>query len=152
MFEQRYTRDEGIPEPSMRLTFVLFALLLQQRCNMASPEAIKGKVEDALRPYFPNARGMVNPQTQAIIGFTCTQGMGQQFIEKMQTYIATDRQIHQQLGMVQFAPLLGGAHYRYFLLVFDGGSVRYDIETQQVATLTIAPQVLQIYRQTCGFD
>ena len=131
---------------------LLFALLLQQRqCSMVSPEAIKGRVEDALRPYFPNAQGLANPQTQAIIGFTCTQGMGQQFVEKMQAYIAADRQINQQLGMVQFAPLLGGAHYRYFLLGFDGGWVRYDMDAHQVATLSMTPQALQSYRQTCGF-
>jgi hypothetical protein len=78
--------------------------------------------------------------------------MGQQFVEKMQAYIATDRQITQQLGMVQFAPLLGGAHYRYFLLGFDGGWVRYDMDAHQVATLMMTPQALQAYRQTCGFN
>jgi hypothetical protein len=137
----------------MRLTVVVFALLLQQRgCNMASPGAIKSKVEDSLRPYFPNAQGLVEPQQQAIIGLTCTQGMGQQFVEKMRVYIATDRVINQQLGMVQFAPLLGGAHYRFFLLGFDGGWVRYDMEAHQVATLPMTAQALQMYRNTCGFN
>ncbi len=117
---------------------------------MASPDAIRGKVEDALRPYFPNARGQVNPQQQAIIGFTCAQGVGPGFVAQMQKFIASDRAINQQLSLIQFAPLLGGAHYRYFLLGFDGGFVRYDMDAHTVDATIMPPALLQGYRQTCG--
>lgn len=136
--------------------FFLFALLLQQRhCNLASPEAIKGMAEDMLHPYFPNARVIANPQQQALIAFTCTQGVGPQLVAQLQQYIATDRTIVEKLSWVQladgFSPLLGGAHYKYLLLGFDGGWVRYDIDTRQIATLGMAPQALQAYKQVCGF-
>jgi hypothetical protein len=132
--------------------FFILALLLQQRqCSMVSPDAVKGKIEESLRPYFPNAVGQVAPQQQAIIGFTCTQGVGPGFVAQMQKFIASDREINQQLSLIQFAPLLGGAHYRYFLLGFDGGFVRYDMDAHRVDALNMTPQVLQSYRQTCGF-
>ena len=132
---------------------VLFALLLQQRqCSMVSPDAIKAKVEEALRPYFPNARGQVAPQQQAIIGLTCTQGVGSAFVAQMQKFIASDREINQQLSLIQFAPLLGGAHYRYFLLGFDGGWVRYDLDAHRIDALNMTPDVLRGYRQACGFS
>lgn len=134
-----------------RAFFLLFPLLLFQRqCNMASPDAIKGKVEEALRPYFPNAHGLILPDQHIIAGLTCTQGVGMGLVTKMQVYIAGDRQINQELGMVQFAPLLGGAHYRYFMLGFDGGWVRYDMDGHLVDSVTMTPQALQAYRQVCG--
>jgi hypothetical protein len=85
------------------------------------------------------------------MGLTCTQGVGPKFVEEMQKHIASDREINQQLSYVQFAPLLGGAHYRYYLLGFDGGWVRYDLDAHRVDTMSMTPQVLQAYRQTCGF-
>jgi hypothetical protein len=131
--------------------FLLIPLLFVQRqCGMVSPDAIKGKVEEALRPYFPKAQGVVVPQQQAIMGLTCSQGVGPGLVEKMQTYIAGDREINQQLGMVRFAPLLGGAHYRYFVLVFDGGMVRYDLDARKVEAVGMTPQALEIYDQACG--
>lgn len=94
---------------------------------------------------------MVAPQQQAILGFTCTQGVGADFVAKIAAYIATDRKINQELSYVQFAPLLGGAHYKYYWLVFDGGFVRYDLDTHQIEAFNATPQVFQAYRQACGF-
>jgi|SRR5580693_6116387 hypothetical protein len=132
--------------------FFLFALLLQQKqCSMVSPDGIKGKVEDSLRPYFPNARGVVAPQQGTIMGFTCAQGVGTDFVAKIAAYIVTDRKTLQELSYIQFAPLLGGARYKFFWLVFDGGFIRYDLDTHQIEAFNTTPQVLQAYRQTCGF-
>jgi hypothetical protein len=142
----------GVPVRHAPAFFLLALLLPQRQCSVVSPDGIKGKVEEALRPYFPNARGQVAPQQQAIIGLTCTQGVGPGFVAQMQKYIATDREINQQLSLVQFAPLLGGAHYRYFLLGFDGGWVRYDLDAHRVDAISMTPEVLQEYRQTCGFS
>ncbi|MGA2882190.1 MAG: hypothetical protein ABSG13_24830 [Bryobacteraceae bacterium] len=61
----------------------------------------------------------------------------------MQKFVATDREITQQLNLLQFAPLLGGAHYRYFLLGFDGGWVRYDMDAHTVDTVNMTPEALQ---------
>ncbi len=132
--------------------FFLLLLLLQQRqCNIFSPEGLKGKIEDALRPYFPNARGVIAPQQQTLMGFTCVQGVGSEFVAKVAASIVADRKTIQDLSYIQFAPLLGGAHYKYFWLVFDGGFIRYDLDTRQIAAFNSTPQVLQAYRQTCGF-
>lgn len=117
---------------------------------MVSPDAIKGQVEDALHPYFPNARGMVDLQHQAIVGFTCTQNVGLDFVEKLVPYLAGDRDINGKLNQVQWAPLLGGAHYKYFFLFFDGGWVRYDFDAHRFDAFNMTPQVLQGYRQACG--
>jgi hypothetical protein len=131
--------------------FFLFALLLQQRqCSMVSPDGIKGQVEQNLRPYFPNARGVVAPEQQTIMGFTCAQGVGTDFVIKIAAFITTDRKINQQLSNIQLVPLLGGAHYKYFWLIFDGGFVRYGLDTHQIEAFNTTPQVLQVYRQTCG--
>lgn len=133
--------------------FFLLALLLPQRqCDLASPQAIQGKVEEALRPYFPNAKGLVEPQQHIIVGLTCTEGVGPELVQKMQGYIAGDRNISQQLSMVGLAPLFGGAHYRYFMLAFDGGWIRYDMDAHLIGTLTMTPQSLESYRQKCGFS
>jgi hypothetical protein len=132
--------------------FFLFALLLQQRqCSMVSPDAIEGQVEQALRPYFSNARGRAIPQTQAIFAYTCTQGVTPEFVAKIAAYIGGDRDINQKLNMVQFAPLLGGAHYRYFLLGFDGGWVRYDLDAHKISVETMRPLALEAYKKACGF-
>lgn len=133
--------------------FALFALLLQERqCSIVSPDGIRGKVEQNLRPYFPNVRGVVAPQQQTIMGFTCAQGVGTDFVAKIAAYIVTDRKTIQDLSYIQFAPLLGGAHYKYFWLVFDGGFIRYGLDTHQIEAFNTTPQVLQVYRQTCGFS
>ena len=96
--------------------------------------------------------GQVAPQQQAIIGFTCTQGVGPSFVAQIAAYIAGDRKINQDLSQVQLVPLLGGPHYRYFWLVFDGGFVRYDLDTHRVDAFNTTPEVLQGYRRACGFS
>lgn len=132
---------------------LLFVLLVPQRqCNLLSPEGLKGQIEDALRPYFPNVRAFVDPQRQGMAGFTCTQGLGSDFVLKVQGYMATDRDIQQKLNLIPIAGLFSGSHYKYFLLGFDGGFIRYDFDTRQIDTLAMNSAALQTYRQTCGFS
>ena len=131
---------------------VVPVLLLLRQCDVASPEAIKRKTEEQLRPFFPNARALVLPQRQAIIGFTCTQGVGVGFVSKMQEFVARDPQIKQDMELIRLAPLMGGAHYRYFLLAFDGGLVRYDLDARRVEGLTAAGLLPSLYEKTCGFQ
>ena len=87
---------------------VLFALLLQQRqCSMVSPDAIKAKVEEALRPYFPNARGQVAPQQQAIIGLTCTNSNTAQVKLDTQESTMGQSKLQQYFALLNLGSLWG---------------------------------------------
>jgi hypothetical protein len=137
--------------PSIPAVFLLALLLQQRECGLVSPDAIKGHVEDALRPMFPNARSQADPQHQAILAFTCAQGVGPDFVAKLVPYLAGDRDTNQKLQWGGLALSVGGAHYRYILLFFDGGWVRYDLNTHGFDAFNMTPAVLQGYRQACGF-
>jgi len=119
---------------------------------MASADNIQAKVETALQPYFANARGEVLPKYQTIAGLTCMTGVGQELPAKIAGAIAADKEIMQELNMIQLAPLVGGANYRYFVLGFDNGMIRYEIPTRQFIVAPPPPGYAEHYRQVCGLD
>jgi hypothetical protein len=132
---------------------LLSALLPQQQCgNLASPEAIKGKVEEAMREDFPNARARIFPRQGAILALTCTQGVSMPFVIQIRDFIAKDQELNQKLGMIRLAPLVGGAHYQNLMLAFDGGVIVYDLDARTLAVVPPRPEMLDAYRKDCGFD
>lgn len=137
----------------MRPTLVLCSalLLFQQQCNVTSPDALKSKAEDYLRPYFPNAKVMLAPSRQNVIVLTCTHGIGPSLLPKFQDAIANDSRITTFAPLAQLAlQAVNGAHYRSFLLYFDSGIIQYDLDAKQVSIHPITQQQAAQYDIDCG--
>jgi hypothetical protein len=131
----------------------LLLLLPQRQCVLASPDKLKEFTEDKLRGYFPNVKVLLVPTNQTLVALTCTQGIGPDLLPKFQQSIAQEPELKYipllQLG-VQAAQ---GAHYRYFLLFFDSGSILFDGDAQQISVVKPnTPEQMQVYRHRCGFD
>lgn len=140
----------------MRRAIVLCSLLLllpQRQCALASPDKLKEFTEDKLRGYFPNVKVLLIPQSQILVAFTCTQGIGPDLLPKFQQSIAQDPDL-KYMPLVQLGvEAAQGAHYRYFVLNFDSGFIRYDADTQQVSVVKPnTVEQMQIYQHRCGFD
>jgi hypothetical protein len=139
----------------MKATFglCLLALLVpQQQCslsNLTSPDSIKQRVESSLQPYFPNAKAEVLPSQGIILGFTCMYGAGPDFLPKIASAIASDKDTLRALSYLPYLSLVG-VNYRYFAIGFDNGLLRYDVQSKQFATIAPFQGYTEIYRSKCG--
>src|ERR1700683_4940405 len=139
--------------PTFVLCFALLAVAPQRQCaitSLMSPEVIQDQFQQKINPYFPNAKVSVAPNLHAIVVYACTHGTGEAFVGSIRDFIAADRGINQALGYLQFAPLIGGAHYQFLILEFDSGSVVYNLDAKNLAAVPMAANGAQEYTQACG--
>jgi len=134
---------------ALALCFVSL-LLPQRQCNVASPDKLKEATESHLRGYFPNVKAILLPAKQSVVALTCTQGIGPDLLPKFQQAIAQDQELNKEIPLFQFGvQIVGGGHYRYFLLYFDSGMIQYDLDAKQISVLGLTEQQLQSYRTVC---
>jgi hypothetical protein len=135
----------------------LLFLFSQQSCDLASmfnarPEQVKASFQQALSPYFPNARVEVLPAQQTLEAFACTRGTGPQLTQEVAKFIRTNPQVGQLRTLRNWGNVLSAPSYRYVGIVFDTETVAYDVDTGAIAVVPTEERIRQGYNTICGFS
>lgn len=140
-----------LSRPALFLCSLLF-VVFQQQCNPLSPDSIKAKAETELHPYFPRAVVIPLPEKESIVALTCTQGDGPELLHALKDHMAQDRSMNDKLVLAQTVLHVAGARYRYLLLYFDTGVIRYDLSAREISVkYEVPPNDLESYNRHCGF-
>jgi hypothetical protein len=135
--------------PALVSVVLLFSLLQQKTCKLATPEHIQAEFLTKLTPYFSNAKvefAQIRGEN-AIIALTCIQGAGPALVDEALQMLRAQRRAIAQLELV---PKLGGARYKYIVLGFDSAMIIYDIDSGQMAVGNPTPDYLVGYGGTCA--
>ena len=132
------------------LLLVVATLLALTGCDtdLGNPQEIAARTESALRPYFPHASAVVQPQTQTIYGMACVE-LGRKLIEQIGPALAGTPEVKRlrRLRSLDWVP--GNHTYRYFVIGFENQLVVYDVDADAVKLRDASPDYHAIYQQRC---
>jgi hypothetical protein len=131
--------------------FTLLAVFLTATQSIAmGPEQIKSNFENALRPYFQNARIILQPEHHVVFGFACIEGAGPQLAN--QAAQAMEQQLGPN-GLMTSVERTFLAAYGYTSIVvgFDNYFAVFNIQTRQAWSKPVSdPGYQQMYRRECN--
>jgi hypothetical protein len=126
-----------------------YALLLAFMFQTSSTDLITSKFEGALRPYFQNAKIVLQPQTHALLGLTCIEGAGSD-LAKVAAESLGEHLGQNGLMDIGTRVFLAANSYRYVLIGFDTYVAGFDLQTKQSYYKPIPNSAYsQMYRQEC---
>ncbi len=129
---------------------LIFTVLTLTGCDtdLGNPQEIATRTESALRPYFPHASAVVQPQTQTIYGMACVD-LGRKLIEQIGPALAGTPEVKRlrRLRSLDWVP--GNHTYRYFVIGFENQLVVYDVDADAVKLRDASPDYHAIYQQRC---
>jgi hypothetical protein len=130
---------------------LMLCLLIFTMFQLGSPEQLKSSFEEKLRPYFQNAKVVLQPEQHGLMGLTCMQGAGPQLVRMAGDAFAQELS-QQGLGGIATRLFLSAKGYRYVALGFDTWVIVFDLQTkgmsykQTDAVASYGP----FYRRECG--
>lgn len=132
-------------------TLLMLAMLTLAGCDtdLGNPQELATRTESALRPYFPHASALVQPQTQTIYGMACVD-LGHKLIEQIGPALAGTPEVKKlrRLRSLDWVP--GNHTYRYFVIGFENQLVVYDVDADAVKLRDPSTDYHAIYQQRCS--
>lgn len=133
------------------LRFVLLMVLVFTNDGFAiGPDQIKSNFENAIRPYFQNAKVVLQPDHHVVFGLTCIEGAGPKLADQ------AARSLEDQLGpnglmtSVERA-FLAAYGYTSIVVGFDHYIAVFNIQNRTAWSKPITdPGYQQFYRRECG--
>jgi hypothetical protein len=115
----------------MRFYLAILTFAFQQQCNLLEimtnrPEFARSRAEQALKPYFPHARAVVNGNM--LLGITCAD-LGPAAIRELPTTLDKNQKVKQ---LKQFGGLI---RIKTFTLGFPDRILQLDLATKEYQVL-----------------
>ena len=140
-----------MPRVAFAAVFVMFSFF--KGCDISGgPQAVRQKFEDALHPYFVNAKAQAIPEKQLIIGLSCIQGAGPELVSKVADFLVSNQQLAQLRTLRTYGPILGSPSYKYVALGFDSWVIRLDVDTWRISYHRPWLGYSEQYAATCGLS
>jgi hypothetical protein len=128
---------------------LLLSLFVLTGCDFGDPNEIAIRTEAALRPYFPRASAVVQPERATVYGMACVD-LGRKLVEQIAPALAASPDVKRFRTLRSIGWLPGNHSYRYFVVGFEKQFVVYDVDSGDVRVRDAEGDYSSLYYEKCA--